>query len=159
MSRNGARNGRRRGFTLMEVMLVVAIIGMLAVFIVPRLFGTQETAKIRLTKAAVDSGLNHAISTFRLNHGMLPLQLVDLVEKPEEDAGGRDDDEGGGYQDLDLWQASLDKKDLKDQWGSEYGYRTGEDLEFRKDYELWSFGPDRQDGTDDDIVNWEKDKE
>lgn len=161
MKRQSSSRLARRGFTLMEVMLVVAIIGLLAVFIVPRVFGMRGVAMINLTKAAVKSGLNGALNHFQVVHGTFPTELRHLIEKPEEGAGGGSAGDGGEivYQNLEQWQARLENgaEALKDPWGHEYIYKFPG--EFNKDgYDLSSAGPDGQPDTDDDIRNWSTDE-
>ena len=74
-----------RGFTLIEVMVVVVILGILAAIIVPRIMGRPEEAK--RTKAAVDiKGVEQALNLYKLDNGMYPNTeqgLEALVNKPE----------------------------------------------------------------------------
>lgn len=141
-SRTGAR-----AFTLLEVLMVVVIIGLLAAFVVPALWGTQEKQQIKLAQAAVDTGLSGALDMFRANVGRYPTSdegLIALYEKPDDEAIQKN------------WVQTISKLDhLKDPWGREWIYECPG--EFNKNsYDLSSAGPDGQGGTDDDVKNWKE---
>ena len=149
MSKCSRPNPKRAAFTLLEVLMVVAIIGLLAAFVVPNLFSAREGARIDLTQALITSGLNGALDRYRLDMGNYPGKndgLMALVEPPD---------------DKDLakkWRGPYLKsaKDLKDAWGNDLVYEfPGRYNE--NGYDLSSAGPDGEEGTDDDITNWEKD--
>ena len=79
------RNDRySRGFTLIEIMVVVVILGILAAIIVPRLLSRPDEAKV--TKAIVDmKGIEESLGLFKLDNGFFPNTeqgLIALVEKP-----------------------------------------------------------------------------
>lgn len=138
------RNRRRGGFTLLEILIVVGIIAILAAFVVPSLMGSGEKAKIQLAKALVaDNGtIAGALDRFRLDMGTYPEELAELTEKPDDD-------------DEDKWAGPYIKNpdDIKDPWGNAVEYKYPGDV--REDsYDLWCVGPDKEDGTDDDIKNW-----
>lgn len=147
--------GRSKGaFTLIEVLLVIAILGMMAALVVPRLMRAGDTAKLDLTKATIGpSGpLAQALDLFKLRAQRYPTTtegLKALVERPE----------GLGEEEEDLWRgpyiSSLDQ--LKDPWRNEYQYKCPGDVNTDA-YDLWSNGPDGQSGTDDDIKNWKSDR-
>jgi general secretion pathway protein G len=138
-----------RGFTLLEVLMVVVIIGLLAAFVVPNFFGAGEKAKKDLTKALIESGLNGALDLYRAHMGTYPESdsggLMLLLEKP-------DDEEAAAK-----WHGPYIKKaqDLKDAWGTDLIYKCPGEIN-ENGYDLSSAGPDKQEGTDDDITNWEK---
>ena len=103
------------GFTLIELMVVIVILGILASFIVPRFMEEPEKAKVAKAKIQIES-LASAIKMFKLDNGFYPTTeqgLKSLVEKP---AVGRIPDRwrDGGY---------LEKQKVpKDPWGNEYVY-------------------------------------
>ncbi|UCD27985.1 MAG: type II secretion system major pseudopilin GspG [Planctomycetota bacterium] len=136
---------RRRGFTLLEVLLVVGIIALLAAFVVPSFIGTEKSAKIKLAEGMVGTGgtLATQLELYRMAMGTYPDELKGLVEKPDDE-----DEEakwGGPY--------ITDPKSLRDPWANELQYKFPGEV--REDsYDLWSMGPDGEDGTDDDIKNW-----
>ena len=136
---------RSEGFTLIEIMVVLIIIGLLAGIIVPKLMGRTEEAK--RTKTAVQiRNLQSAIDLYRLDNGSYPSTeqgLQALVEKPaigEIPRNWKD----GGYID----------KIPKDAWGNIYGYISPG---LHGDYDLYSYGADGDeggDGKDADIQSW-----
>ena len=133
------RRERRRGFTLVELLLVVTIIGILAGAVLVNISGQSKRAKIQRAKSDIAS-VGSAISIYEMEVGDYPEELQDLVEDPGLDGWG------GPY---------LSKKSFADPWGNEYQYSypaSAGGLE----YDLYSVGPDGTDGGDDDIGNWEE---
>ncbi|MCI5147368.1 MAG: type II secretion system protein GspG [Candidatus Electrothrix sp. AR3] len=137
-----------QGFTLIELMVVIVILGVLAGMIVPRIMDRPEEA--RRTKAGIDIGaLEQALKLYKLDNGKYPTTdqgLQALIEPPS--AGSlakkwRD----GGY---------LDKNDVPyDPWDYEYVYICPG---LHGDFDLMSYGPDGEpggEGENADINNWE----
>ena len=131
-------NKKQRGFTLIEIMVVVVIIGMLATLILPRVLGRQDEAFIAKAKSDIRA-LSSSVKLYKLDNFKYPTGLNELV------SGGA---KGRGY---------LDKVP-KDPWGNEYQYaHPGSNLEF----DIWSFGADGTSGGSDvgqDIGNWNMDE-
>ena len=126
-------------------MLVVTIIGILLAIVGPNLFGRAEKAKITAAKVQIDS-IKTALSHFEIDVGRVPSTqegLKALIEKPSEVF---EDEWDGPY----LAEGKLPK----DPWKQEFVYKSPG--EHSKYYDIYSLGKDRQEGTDDDIVNWEK---
>ena len=140
------QNRRRRGFTLIEIMLVVGIIAMLAAFVVPQFIKTGERARVQTAQALVGSGgrLAGTIDMFHLAMGRYPEELQELVEKPDDD---EDDKWDGPY--------ITDIESLKDPWGYELRYESPGDVR-EESYDLCCDGPDGEEGSDDDICNYKK---
>ena len=116
------------GFTLVEIMVVVVILGLLATLVVPAVMGASDEA--RETKAKTDvRSIAEAVMLYRVNKGKLPDTLDALVEK----------DEKGRSQLEEL---------PKDPWDHDYILRPGERS---TDFEVISVGPDGTENTEDDI--------
>jgi len=142
------RFGDRRGFTLIEIMVVMVILGILAGLIIPRIMGRPEEA--RRTKARVQiESIETALKLYRLDSGSYPTTeqgLQALVESPavgKLPIAWRE----GGY---------LEKgKVPKDPWGNEYVYLCPG---IHGDFDLISYGADGEtggEGKDQDINSWE----
>jgi general secretion pathway protein G len=138
------------GFTLIELMVVIVILGILAGLIVPRIMGRPEEA--RRTKARIQmESMETALKLYKLDNGVYPSTeqgLEALVEPPtvgEIPRAWRQ----GGY---------LEKRKLpKDPWGNPYVYLSPG---LHDDFDLISYGADGNpggDGKDRDIQNWEFD--
>ena len=140
----------QRGFTLIEIMAVVIIIGMLIGIVGYNVIGQVGTAE-RGTTAAQIENLSGALELYRLHNGFYPSTeqgLEALVRKPVGPPEPRSYPEGG----------YLRKSQLpRDPWGSPYGYRQpGQHGPF----DLWSNGADGQPGGEGDaadIVSWAPD--
>lgn len=139
---------RARGFTLIEIMVVVVIIAVLAALIVPNVIGRAEDA--RVTKAQADiRALESALAMYRLDNGHYPSTdqgLEALVKKPSGDPPANNWKTGG-------YVAALPD----DPWGHPYQYLCpGQHGPF----DLWSNGPDGVQGAKDNITSWStKDKQ
>ncbi len=135
VTRCGARHSNCRGFTLIELMLVLVILSTLAAIVIPRFGPVGKEAKIKATLAQI-SNLRTAVNMFETQNGHYPKSLEELVVRPG---------------DVSNWHPYLDPPKLPlDPWQHPYVYQCPG----RRDpdgYDLWSMGPDGQDGTDDDI--------
>ena len=131
---------KRTGFTLIEIMLVVAIIGLLAAMIMPKLSGRSQKAKISITKADVNVSIPLAVDLYEIDIGKFPESLDDLVEN----RSGKD-----------TWSGPYLKYRPVDPWGHEYVYKYP-GSQNPSSYDVFSWGPDEQEGSEDDIGNWKK---
>jgi len=132
-----------RGFTLMELLIVMVILGLLAALVGPKLFGKVGKAKVKTAKAQI-ALLETALDEFRLDVGRYPTTeegLKALIESPG--AKGWD----GPY---------LKKRKVpEDPWGNPYHYKCPGD---HGEYDLYSLGRDGKPGgtgEDADITSWE----
>ncbi len=130
------------GFTLLELLVVMVIIGLLAAYVGPKYFSQIGKSEIKVTKAQIDA-LEKALDAYRLDVGRYPSTeqgLAALDARPNNEA---------------KWQGPYLKKAVPaDPWGKPYQYRSpGEKGEF----DLFSFGKDGQaggEGENADITNW-----
>lgn len=129
---------RLRGFTLLELLVVVAIIGLLAAYVGPKYFGQLGKSEQALAKAQIDS-FHKALASYRLDVGNFPTTeegLAALVSKPAV---------------APKWNGPyLSKAVPQDPWGRPYVYR----VPGRKgDYDLLSHGKDGQPGGSGDAAD------
>jgi general secretion pathway protein G len=130
---------KRRAFTLVELLLVLTILGILAAIVVPKFTGRTEQARITAARTQI-STFQTALSTFELDNGFFPRTLQDLVVQPR---------------DAQSWKGPYLQGDVPvDPWQNPYVYTSPG--KHNKDYDLVSMGPDRREGTDDDITNWQQ---
>lgn len=138
--------GKAQGFTLIEIMLVVLIIGILAAMAVPRLVGRSQEARITAAQADIESNISVALDLYELDNGTYPSTeqgLTALVQKPS------------GSPAAPNWNGPYLKRIPKDPWGQLYGYKYPGDMNTGS-FDLYSLGADGAEGTADDIVNWDK---
>lgn len=137
------KNNKRKqqGFTLIEIMVVVVILGILAAAVVPKIMSRPEQARIEKAKHDI-TALESALNIYKLDNYQYPSTdqgLEALVSKPSGSPQPRNYKRGGYI-----------KKLNKDPWGKEYLYLfpgTHGELD------LYSLGPDGQ-PSEDDIGNW-----
>lgn len=130
----------QRGFTLVELLLVLMILALIGGLVLPGIIGKAEGAKVKAAASQV-SRLSMAVESYYLDTGTTPDALQQLVENTGNDKG---------------WNGPYVKpSSLKDPWGKEYEYVfPGEHGEF----DIFSLGADGQpggDGNNADINSWE----
>lgn len=139
------RNARHtRGFTLIELIMVVVILGVLAALVVPNFTGRTQEAKITAASTQLSS-FDVALQMYEGENGVYPTTaqgLKALVEKPTTSPVP------------DQWKRPYLKNGIPaDPFGTEYKY-VSPGKNNSDSYDLSSAGPDGQHGTDDDITNW-----
>ena len=138
---------RDRGFTLIEIMVVITILGILAALIVPRVVGRTDDARIAAARQDIASVMQ-ALKLYRLDNGRYPTTeqgLQALITKPATEPVPMNWKQGG-Y----LERSSVPR----DPWGQPYQYLNPG---LRGEIDVFSFGADNQSGgqnTDADIGSW-----
>ena len=131
MKRRNPSPNKRRGFTLLELLLVLVILVVIAGFGIQAFGGVRDRAKIQQAKVELGM-LSQSLKRYEILMSALPAALDALSNKP-------------GDADAE-WVKMLDKPISKDPWGSPYEYTIN-----GSEFVLKSIGPDRQPGTPDDI--------
>ena len=124
------RFAARQAFTLVELLLVVAILGTLAIIVVGNFSGQAEKTRINATRTSISS-IATAIQAYEVHTGRFPDSLDELTVETESMA------------------ALLEKDRLHDSWGGEFQYKKVSKFKF----EIRSAGPDGEMNTEDDITN------
>ncbi len=130
-----AREALRQGFTLIEILVVVAIIGMLGAVAVPAYMNYLADARIATTRSLI-ANVDVAVKSYNMKHGKYP-ESLEVLQEPQEDGG-------------DPWLEG----EAVDPWGNELKYEK----QGKKRPKITSAGPDGEEGTEDDITNYEAKK-
>jgi general secretion pathway protein G len=130
-----------RAFTLIELLLVLVILATLAALVVPKFTKRSEQAKVTAARTDI-ANIETSLDSFEVDCGRFPTTeegLMALLEQPTNARG---------------WHGPYLKRGMpKDHWGNPYIYRYPGQHN-TSGYDLWSFGPDGQEGGGDDIDNW-----
>jgi len=134
---------RDQGFTLVELMLVIIIIGVLVAMVAPRLTGRSRQAREAAAGADINAHLSSAIDLFELDNGRFPTSGEGLAALRTAPSG------------VTRWKGPYLKRSIpKDPWGRPYIYRSPGQHN-KEDYDLFSYGPDGVEGNKDDVTNWQ----
>lgn len=138
---------------MFEVLLVIAILALLVAFVAPQLWGVGQQAEIDMAKNAVGptGPFAQALDLYRLHMGRYPEGeegLMMLLEMPDDEDAEK------------KWKGPYLKTQgmLKDPWENEYNYRFPGEYE-ESTYDIWSNGPDEEEGTEDDVTSWKTDED
>lgn len=131
---------RKQGFTLVELLLVLVILGTLAAIVVPKFTGRGKQAKETAARTQISS-FETALNIFETDNGFFPSGkdgLGDLLNPPKNATG---------------WKGPYVKEIPMDPWGNEYVYENpGKNN--ASGFDIYSMGPDGRADTEDDITNW-----
>jgi general secretion pathway protein G len=132
---------RSRGFTLVEILIVVIILGILAAIVVPKFAGRTEQARQTAARSQIAT-FGTALDAFEVDNGYYPKGrngLLELVEQPR---------------DAQSWRGPYLKGEVPvDPWGNPYSYECPGRHNV-SGYDILSMGLDGREGGDDDIANW-----
>ncbi len=134
-------NMRNKGFTLVELMLVVIIIGVLIAMVAPRLAGRSEQAKIAAARADIQANLASALDVYEIDNSAYPDKLEDLMVKPTG---------------ASRWKGPYLKRKPIDPWGNPYVYKYPGT---HGDYDLISYGKSGVEGGGNEITSWSEETE
>jgi general secretion pathway protein G len=132
-----------KGFTLIEILLVVILLSVIASMVIPRLTGRSKRARISIAKTDILGNIPTALDLYELDNGTYPTTeqgLKALITQPT------------GHPLPQKWSGPYLKKPPIDPWNNPYQYRFPGSQ--NTDYDLFSYGPDGQEGGGDDITNW-----
>ena len=132
-TRGASRRGSRAGFTLIEILMVVVIIGILVAVVMPRIGGRVKQSNIAAARASI-ANIALAVDMYEVDNGVYPPTLQSLITK------GSEMNWNGPY--------LRDGRMPIDPWGTAFSYTPKEN-----GYEIRSAGPDAQTGSGDDITN------
>jgi general secretion pathway protein G len=132
-------NGHTRGFTLLELMVVLLILALIASIAAPQVTKHLRKAKIETAKIQIDA-LGAAVDSYQIDNGRFPTteeSLKALIERPGA---------------LETWDGPYIKKkeSLVDPWGEPYQYRVPGAA---REYDIYSLGSDKKEGGDGDAAD------
>jgi general secretion pathway protein G len=139
-ARLNRRRAPRRGFTLMEVLLVLTILVVLGSFAVGLYTNVQRSSQDKAAKVQVEA-IDQASERFFAMTGRYPSVIDELVHLPPD-------------MDQIKWGGPHLEEDPNDPWGNKYMYRYPGQMNDVEKPDIYSLGEDGQEGTTDDVGNW-----
>jgi general secretion pathway protein G len=151
---------RQAAFTLVELLIVLGILVMIMAFVAPRVLRSGEKADINLTKVQI-GGFKRILTDYHLDMKSYPTTeqgLEALFRRPDDLDESKADRWDGPYGDGESAPKDPWGNPYQYEWPSTHGDQMGDTDEGsgREFPDIWSFGPDGEDGTEDDICNWKK---
>lgn len=160
----------RGGFTLTELLIVMAILVLLVSLVGPRLLGSKAKADINAVKTQLGM-FQSSLERYAIDMNKFPSTeqgLAALIAEPAVDSSGGDLEGDSGGSDLELegseedggsssnWDGPYIKTETlpKDPWGNSYRYEFPATHNKMNVPDIWSLGPDGQENSEDDIVSW-----
>jgi len=155
----------RGGFTLTELLIVMAILVLLVSLIGPRLLGSKQKADINAVKTQIGM-FQSALERYAVDMNKFPATeegLAALVSMPGSDGSGSSSEDSGSSESDSAgesggvnWDGPYIKTEKLpvDPWGKAYSYEYPPTHNKINVPDIWSFGPDGQESTDDDIKSW-----
>jgi general secretion pathway protein G len=132
-----ALRSAHRGLTLLEIMIVIAILGVLMALVLPRVFGAKEKADADMVKLTVDRWAFKDGPQWQIMSGKTcPENLLTIAQS-----------------------LGMGESDIEDPWGTPYEMFCGKENMppgAAGSFAVMSYGPDKKKGTEDDIKSWEK---
>jgi general secretion pathway protein G len=137
----------RKGFSLMEMMVVIAIIGIIGGMLVPGINKAYKSVQ-RSTAVSTMRQFKTGITRYQMNIGQLPIKLQDLIKKPKDERASKKWD--GPY---------IGEEDIQavpeDPWGGKFEYKVTQGG--KHPYELFSYGPDGKGSKKEEWINvWDE---
>jgi len=128
---NTVKKTLRAGFSLVEIMIVITIIGLLAYFMVPKLFLMVTKARAKTTRLKI-GGVKSALLMYKTDTGDYPEKLKDLLKKPADEKAAK------------KWEGPYleEESQMEDSWGEMLKYQKT-----ANGYDLYSYGPNKKEGS------------
>jgi general secretion pathway protein G len=146
------RQIRRRGFTILELLIVIGILLAIGSLVLVNVLGASEKADLKLARAQLQA-FENALETFRVEMKRWPTDDEGLAVLWSKEAVSSDEEKskyGGPY---------LKEPKPNDTWGSAWIFRAPSTIIEGANFDIISIGPDKQEGTEDDITNHDARKE
>ncbi len=139
MSAKKSERRSEKGFSLIELIVVLVILGLLAAVVGPKIAGKLSQSKDKIAKIQITE-LEGALQYFSFEMGRYPTTAEGLDALVQNTSNS------------EAWKGPYVEKGLpKDPWGKPYAYRSPGQ---HGDFDIFSFGADGVEGTDDDICSW-----
>lgn len=140
------KNARKQGFSLVEILIVIALIAILATVAIGNLGGIFGGQQEKIAQQVVNQGMKLGLTAYKLDVGNYPTSeegLMALIKSP----AGKESRWKGPY--IEEFEVPLDP------WGNPYQYRFpgSRNISGTRGYDIWSFGTDGTESPD-DIGNW-----